>query len=69
MTALGLAAKSRDAKKYPEALRYLEEAAKLRPEEAEPHRRLAEVYGLADRHTEASAEEQEAARLAKGSER
>lgn len=69
VTALGLAAKSRDANKYPEALRYLEEAAKLRPGEAEPHRRLAEVYSLADRQTEASAEEQEAARLARDSAR
>jgi tetratricopeptide (TPR) repeat protein len=68
-TALGLAGKSRDAKKYPDALRYLGEAAKVRPGEAEPHRRLAEIYGLTDRPGEASAEEQEAARLAKDSAR
>jgi tetratricopeptide (TPR) repeat protein len=68
-TALGLAEKSRDAKKYPDALRYLGEAAKLRPGEAEPHRRLAEIYGLTARPGEASAEEQEAARLAKDSAR
>jgi len=65
ITALGLAVKSRDTKKYTDALRYLEEAAKLHPAEAEPHRRLAEVYGLTARPAEASAEEQEAARLAK----
>jgi len=69
MTALGLAGKSQDAKKYPDALRYLGEAAKLRPGEAEPHRRLAEIYGLTARRAEELAEEHEAARLAKGSAR
>jgi tetratricopeptide (TPR) repeat protein len=68
-TALGLAEKSRDAEKYPDALRYLGEAAKLRPGEPEPHRRLAEIYGLTARHAEELAEEHEAARLATGSAR
>jgi len=68
-TALGLAGKSRDTEKYPDALRYLGEAAKLRPGEAEPHRRLAEIYRLTARPEEASAEEQDAARLAKDSAR
>ena len=65
--ALGLAAKNRDAKKYPEALRYLEEAARLHPNEAEPHLRMAAIYNLTTRTTEAAAEEQEAARLTKSS--
>ena len=68
-TALGLAGKSRDAEKYPDAVQCLKEAAKLRPGEPEPHRRLAEIYGLTARPAEESAEEHEAARLAEGSAR
>lgn len=64
---LELAQKSQAAGKYPDALRYLDEAAKLRPGEPEPHRRLAEIYTLNGNTARAAAEQQEAARLAKSS--
>lgn len=66
-TALELAQKDREAKKYQEALGYLGEAVKLRPREAEPHRRMAEIYNLTARTTEAAAEEAAAVRLTKSS--
>ena len=43
-TTFGLAQKSKSAGQYAESLRYLEEASSLRPQEAEPHRRMAEIY-------------------------
>jgi tetratricopeptide (TPR) repeat protein len=65
ITAFGLAQKSQAAKQYSDSLRYLEEAARLRPHEAEPHRRMAEIYTLTGRPTEAAAEQREADRLNK----
>lgn len=62
---LGLAQKSQIAKQYSDSLRYLGEAAKLRPQEPEPHRRLAEIYNLTGRPAKATAEQQEADRLTK----
>jgi tetratricopeptide (TPR) repeat protein len=67
VTTLGLARKSQNAKRYSDSLRYLEEAAQLRPREPEPHLRMAEVYTLTARTAEASAEQREAARLGKNS--
>ena len=61
--SLGLAQKSRDGKQYSDALRYLEEAAKLRPQEPEPHRRMADIYSLSHRPTQATVEQQKADRL------
>lgn len=63
MTTLQLAQKSQTAKQHSEALRYLEEAATLRPQEPEPHRRIAEVYKLTGRPAQATAEQQKADRL------
>jgi tetratricopeptide (TPR) repeat protein len=63
MATLGLAQKSQSAKQYSEALRYFEEAEKLRPLEAMPHQGLAEVYKLTARPTQATEEQQEADRL------
>ncbi len=60
---LGLAQKSKGAARYSDTLRYLEEASSLRPQEAEPHRRLAEIYTLTSRPTQAAAEQQKADRL------
>jgi tetratricopeptide (TPR) repeat protein len=65
VTAFGLAQKSQAAKQYSDSLRYLEEAARLRPHEAEPHRRMAEIYTLTGRPAEATAEQREADRLNK----
>lgn len=61
--SLKLAEKSQSAKQYSNALRYLEEAAKLRPQEAEPHETMAEVYAKLGQTAKASAEKKEAARL------
>lgn len=60
---LGLAQKSKSAARYSDTLYYLEEASSLRPQEAEPHRRLAEIYTLTSRPAQAAAEQQKAYRL------
>jgi Flp pilus assembly protein TadD len=65
VTLLGLARKSQAAKEYSDSLRYLGEAANLRPADPEPHRSLAEIYALTGHPAEAAAEEQRAGRLEK----
>jgi len=65
ITAFGLAQKSQAAKQYSDSLRYLEEAARLRPHEAEPHQRMAEIYTLTGRPAQATSEQREADRLNK----
>jgi hypothetical protein len=65
--ALALAKKRRETRQYAESLRYLGEAAQLRPKEPEPHQRMAEIYTLTARTVEATAEQREAERLAKNS--
>jgi Flp pilus assembly protein TadD len=60
-----LARKSQEAKDYAPAQHYLEEATKLRPREAEPHRSLAEIYTLTEHLEQAAAELREADRLGK----
>jgi len=62
---LDLAGKSQRDRQYSDALRYLEEAGKLRPGAPEPHRSMAEIYTLTNRPGEATAEQQEADRLSK----
>src|SRR5713226_2885420 len=56
-------AKSQSSGLYSDTLRWLLEAVKLRPQEPEPHRRLAEIYNLTGRPVQAKAEQQEADRL------
>ena len=63
-TTLELAQKSKSAGQLADSLRYLNEAASLRPQEPEPHRRLAEIYAATGRSTEAAAEKEKAAQLA-----
>ena len=63
-TTLSLARKAQSARQYPEALRYFLEAAKLKAQEPAPHRGLADVYKLTGRSTQATAEQEEADRLA-----
>ncbi len=63
---LGLGWKAESTKKYSESLRYFDEAVKLRPGDAEPHRGRAEVYRSLGRSDEADAERREAERLGKG---
>lgn len=60
-----MAEKSQNVRKYSDALRYLGEAAQLRPLAAEPHRRMAQLYTLTGRPTQAAAEQQQADRLNK----
>jgi len=60
---VSLAEKSLAGKQYPDSLRYLNEAAKLRPQDAEPHRRLATIYDATGRPAEAEAERRQAERL------
>ncbi len=62
---LTLARKSQNNGQYSNSLRYLEEATRLRPQEPEPHRSMAEVYTLTDHPREATAELREADRLSK----
>lgn len=64
VTTLGLARQSQGARDYAGSLRYFEEAAELRPHEPEPHRRMAEIYKLTGRASQAAAEQKEADRLA-----
>jgi len=63
LTILQLAQKSQEARDYSHSLTYLQEAAKLRPEESEPHRRMAEIYSLTAHAAQATAEQREADRL------
>ena len=62
--SLALAAKSQDLRHYSEALQYCEQAANVRPAEAEPHRRMARIYVLTGRPAQAGAEQKQADRLA-----
>ena len=62
---LTLARKSQGARKYSDSLRYLEAAMKLRPQEPEPHRSMAEIYTLTDHPDQAVTEQREADRLSK----
>jgi tetratricopeptide (TPR) repeat protein len=62
-TALNLAHKSKSAGQFADSLRYLNEASSLRPQEAEPHRRMAEIYSLTRRPSQAASEKQKADRL------
>ena len=66
-TTLDLAAANQKVRRYSDSIHYLQEAAKLRPHEAEPHRRMAEIYTLTARTEQATAEQREAERLSKSS--
>jgi tetratricopeptide (TPR) repeat protein len=66
-TSLQLGRKNQESGKYSDSLRYLQEAARLRPREPEPHRRMAEIYTRTARTAEATAEQREAERLRKNS--
>jgi len=66
-TTLRLAQRSQEKKEYSQSLAYLQEAASLRPQEPEPHRRMAEIYKLTAHAAQASAEQQEANRLSRNS--
>jgi Flp pilus assembly protein TadD len=61
--AMELGRKSEGAQQNSTALPYLEEAARLRPQEPEPHRSMAKIYSLMGRADEATAEQRAADRL------
>jgi tetratricopeptide (TPR) repeat protein len=63
---LTLASKSQGARQYSDSLRYFEEAAKLQPQDPEPHRSMADIYTALGRPAEAKAEQTKADRLSKG---
>ena len=69
LSVLKLGYKNGEGGQYPDSLRYFEEAAKLRPQEAEPHRGLAAVYTQTGRSAQASAEQREVDRLSKSADR
>src|SRR5437660_272514 len=62
---LDLARQSQGGRRHSDSFRYFEEAAKLRPQEPEPHRGMAEIYRLTRRPAQATAEQEEADRLYK----
>jgi tetratricopeptide (TPR) repeat protein len=64
VAAAQLAVARQASKQYKDSLRYWTEAAKLRPQESEPHSRMAEIYGATGQAAQSKAQEQEAARLA-----
>jgi tetratricopeptide (TPR) repeat protein len=65
LTTLGLGRKSQGAKEYSEGLRYFQEGAKLKPQEASPHEGMAEIYAVTGRGAMEAAERSEAERLRK----
>jgi len=58
-----LARASLAAREYSDALRYFAEASKLRPNEPEPHRGMAEVQTATGHLAEAAVEQRQADRL------
>jgi tetratricopeptide (TPR) repeat protein len=65
VTTLKVAEKNQMAHHHSDALRYYEEAAKLRPDNPEPHRGLAQTYVQMGKSAQAATERQEADRLGK----
>jgi Flp pilus assembly protein TadD len=63
--SLGLADKRQADRQYSDALTFLQEAAKVRPLEPEPHRRMAEIYKLTDHSAQAESELHQASHLAR----
>lgn len=61
--SLRLAEEGLASKQYAASLRYLSEAAKLRPQEPEPHRLLAKIYDAIGRQAEAAEERRQLQRL------
>lgn len=62
--AVILAQKRFLSKLYSDCLRYLQEAARLRPEDSEVHQRMAEVYRVLGKQSESEREKREAERCA-----
>ncbi|HEY6293001.1 MAG TPA: CDC27 family protein, partial [Terriglobia bacterium] len=58
-TGLGLAQEKLASKEYPASVRYLNEAARLFPQQPEPHRLLAKAYKASGRQSEAAEEQRQ----------
>lgn len=63
LATVALAEKSEESAQDSDALRYLEEAAKLRPNKPEPHKRMALIYTRTGRPGQARDEQRQADRL------
>jgi len=68
LSILKLGYKSGESGQYTQSLRYFEEAAKLRPNEPEPHVGMASVYTQTGHQAQALAEQREVERLSKKAE-
>ena len=64
-TTLRLAAKSHEAQRFEDCLRYLREATELRPDEPGPHQLMAEVYKQTGHPEQAKSEQEIAERLSR----
>ena len=64
-TTFDLAQGKQGSQQYSDSLRYFAEAAALKPNEPEPHRRMALIYALTGRPAEAKAEQEKADQLSK----
>jgi Flp pilus assembly protein TadD len=62
-TTFDLAQQNQQAHQYSEALRYFAEASKMRPEDPDPHRRMAKIYTLMGRPDQAKTEQEIADKL------
>jgi len=62
-TAMKLGKKNEEARQYSSALRYLEEATELRPQNPEPHRIMAEIYARTGKPAKSTEEQKKAVRL------
>ena len=63
LTMLKLGRNKQSARQYDDSLKYLKEAAQLKPVEPAPHRVMAEIYAATGRTQKATSERQEADRL------
>ncbi len=65
LATLRVARKNQAERHYPDAVRFFQEAAKLKPVEPAPHRGLAEIYKLMGNAARSTAEQRRAERLEK----
>ena len=66
LSALGVARKNQSTKQYTDALKFFQEAARMKPQEPAPHRGMAEVYSVTGQSAQAAKERAEAQRLGGG---
>jgi Flp pilus assembly protein TadD len=69
LSILKLGFKNGESAQYAQSLRYFEEAARMRPQEPEPHAGMAAVYSQTGRAAQAAAEQKTVERLTKNTRR